>query len=285
MLLAALLWNRFFKSDIEQMKELIIGDEATGELVRSPQIQEKIRQIALIEKDEFDHFYRPLIEMVTRYLTIINAEKTDQQYFELVFKSLRKRRAAIFEYGSSERDQKNKALWTFALFCAVSIRFVVKQCQSRQFKTQGKVINPYLVPTDHLANCDVEIMGANPEFKPSTIQVHLVDKLLEASVIDRFDRAGIYPFIINVVSGYYQERINPFYSIIEQVEAHMNGLMVDDNTVFEQNIKTILKLIEQNTFQKIRNTALSLKVCRIFLSTEIFFGSFTEVTLLMNPSH
>ena len=195
-------------------------------------------------------FYRPLIEVVTLYLSIINRKNINQEYFELVFKALRKRRSAIFEYGSSERDQNNKALWTHALFCAISIRYVVKQYQCCQFRFQGNAINPYLVPFKALASSEVVMNDSSSLFQPSTIQVHLIDKLLAADVIDRFEKTGMYPFIINAVSGFYHERVNPFYSIIDQVEAHMAGIKLDDKQQFETNMKVVLKLIEQNTFSK-----------------------------------
>jgi len=248
--LVALLWNRFLNKDTQVIEEFQTAEQATEGLVRESHIQEKIRQIALIEKDEFDQFYRPLIEMVSLYLTIINRNITDQHYFEMVYKALRKRRSAIFECGSSERDQQNKALWTFALFCAISIRFVVKQYQCHQFKVHDRLINPYLVPARVLANSEIEKLETLSRLESGTVQIHLIDKLLTADIIARFENAGIYGFIINAVSGFYHERLNPFYSIIEEVEAHMAGIEASETEVFEQNVKAVLSLIEENTFSK-----------------------------------
>lgn len=247
--LTAFLWNLLSKKKA-MPQELVSSIDPSNALIREPQIQEKIRQIALIERDEFEQFYRPLIEAVTLHLSVVNRENVNQEYFELVFKALRKRRSAIFEYGSSERDQNNKALWTLALFCATSIRHVVKQYQCCQFKYQGNLINPYLVPRKVLENSDVARNESSPLYQSSTTQVHLIDKLLSADIIDRFEKRGVYPFIINAVSGFYHERVNPFYSIINQVEAHMAGIELDNKQQFETNMKVVLKLIEQNTFSK-----------------------------------
>jgi len=246
----ALLWNRLLEKERQQNNEFQQEESATNPLVREPLIQEKIRQIALIEQDEFDHFYRPFMEAIMSYLRLIENKNAEQFYFESVFKALRKRRSAIFERGSSEQDQKKKALWTFALFCALSIRCLISQLQKQTFTIDGKVINPYLQSIGTLAECQVNELNNSRKFKPGLSHVHLIDKLLDASLIDRFESAGIYPFIINAVCGYYYERNHPFYSIIEHVEAHMAGTEPDDRRDFEQNIRTILGLIECNTFSK-----------------------------------
>ena len=220
-----------------------------GKQVKAMPIQEKIRQIALIEKDEFDRFYQPLIEKVLQYMTAIGAA-VDQHYFETVYKALRKRRAVIFEHGASERDQKNKALWTIALFSAISIRFIVTQCQANSIRVNGETINPFLVSLETLATSDVQRHQSESRFQPGISRLHLIDKLLEPDLIAQFERAGIYGFVINAVTGYYHERLNPFYSIIEQVEAHMVGVEPSEEANFKQTMKMVLTLIERNTFTK-----------------------------------
>lgn len=247
--LIAFSWNKFSKACSSEREQGAPAEPLT-QLEKKPQIQERIRQIALIEKDEFNQFYKPLIEKVMLYLNVLSRACIEGDYFEQVFKALRKRRSTIFEYGSSERDQKNKALWTFALFCAISIRYVIKEYQSCQFKINGNLVNPYLLAFKDLENCEVVIMDHVSVYRPSTVQIHLIDKVLSTWVIDRLEKSGIYPFVINAVSGFYHERLNPFYSIIEQVEAHMEGTELKDNQLFEGNIKIVLKLIEQNTFSK-----------------------------------
>ena len=51
--LAPLLWNMLSKKET-LVHEFRAFDEPSHELVKEPQIQEKIRQIGLIEKDEFE---------------------------------------------------------------------------------------------------------------------------------------------------------------------------------------------------------------------------------------
>lgn len=248
--LGALLWNRFSKEGSKSTEKQLVEKVINNQLVKDPPIQERIRQIALIEKDEFDRFYQPLISAVVQYLVVIGDRDVEPEYFQLVFKALRKRRSVIFEHGSSELDQKNKALWTYALFCAISIRFVVKACQGHKFSNQDKSISPYLTSVNELAKSDITKSYTANKFQPGTTHIHLIDKLLDANAIEQFEKAGIYPFIVNAVSGYYHERINPFYTIIEQVEAYIQGYEPNERAVFEQNIKAILGLVEQNTFSK-----------------------------------
>jgi len=258
-ILAALIWNRCTRVNRDAADEPVITEEAELTSDRGPRPQEKIRQIGLIEKDEFEGFYLPIIGTVNRYLEIVTGQHVEQTYFDIVYKALRKRRSAIFEFGSSERDQKHKALWTFALFCAVSVRYVVTVCQDHEFKKQGEVVNPYLLTLKALGDCDVRRVDSNNVFEPGTSQIHLIDKLLDASVISQFEKAGMYPFIVNAVSGFYSERMNPFYGIIEQVEAFQRGTDTSEESLFMQNLECVLGLIENNTFSINTNHSLAFE--------------------------
>jgi len=252
-ILAALIWNRCTRVRRDTTDEPVNTEEVELTSDRGKRPQEKIRQIGLIEKDEFERFYLPIIEAVNHYFEIVAGQHVDQDYFDIVYKALRKRRSAIFEFGSSERDQKHKALWTFALFCAVSVRYVVTVCQDHEFKKEGEVVNPYLLTLKALGDCDVRRVDSNNGFEPGTSQIHLIDKLLDANVIGQFEKAGMYPFIVNAVSGFYSERMNPFYGIIEQVEE------TSEESQFVQNLECVLRLIENNTFSINTNHSLAFE--------------------------
>jgi len=69
--------------------------------------------------------------------------------------------------------------------------------------------------------------------------IHLIDKVLGSSVIDQLAKAGIYPFVVNAVSGFYHERINPFYSIIEQVESFVSGAVLNQDEIFATSFEDV----------------------------------------------
>ncbi len=243
------IWNRISVTNKHQAQPLSLdtGDSDIG--VRRTPIEERIRQIALIERDEFETFYNPVIQKVEDYERVLG-EELDRHYFETIYKALRKRRASIFEFGSSEKDQETKALWTYAIFCALSIRHIISSYQAFEFSRSGIAVSPFLLTLNDIAACGKRGGGGRNRFCPNSLNIHLIDKVLSPQTIERFSKAGIYPFILNSVSGFYQERINPFYSIIEQVESHMNGERLNAASVFQQTMKVLLTLIEQNTFSK-----------------------------------
>lgn len=223
---------------------------------RKTSIQERIRQIALIEKDEFDSFYQPVIECVQKYEQLLTGKTLKQDYFETVYKALRKRRSAIFEYGSSEQDQQKRALWTFALFAAISVRYIANRLSAFDCTLGGSRLNPILLTRDELAKCDIGLKIVSPEYPASLLNIHLIDKVLTLNVIQHLSGAGIYPFLVNSITDFYHERINPFYTIIEQVENHVQNNFSDEDTIFRQSLRVVLELIERNAFSK--NQASSL---------------------------
>jgi len=118
--LGVIVLARFNRHSVSE-KEIEVGISVPKEELKSERsIKENIRQIALIEKDEFVQFYEPVIERIQQYEHAMGSDSIPERYFETVYKALRKRRSAIFDYGSSEKDQSNKAIWTFALFSAIS---------------------------------------------------------------------------------------------------------------------------------------------------------------------
>lgn len=243
------IWNRISVANKHQSQLLSLdaGDSDIG-VSRTP-IEESIRQIALIEKDEFQAFYSPVIQKVEDYERALG-EKLDRHYFETIYKALRKRRASIFEFGSSEKDQETRALWTFAIFCALSIRHIIKRYQAFEFKKSGIAVSPFLLTLNDISECDKSGGGGRNYYRSNSLNIHLIDKVLSPQTIEQFSKAGIYPFILNSISGFYQERINPFYSIIEEVESHVSGEQLNAEAVFQQTMKVVLTLIEQNTFPK-----------------------------------
>ena len=243
------IWNRMSVANKHQAQPLSLNVSDSEIRVHRTPIEESIRQIALIEKDEFQTFYSPVIQKVEDYERVLG-EELDRHYHETIYKALRKRRASIFEFGSSEKDQETKALWTFAIFCALSIRHIIKRYQAFEFNRAGIALSPFLMTLNDIAKCDKRDGGGRNCFRSNSLNIHLIDKVLSPQTIERFSKAGIYPFILNSVSGFYQERINPFYSIIEQVESHVSGEQLNAASVFKQNMRLVLTLIEQNTFTK-----------------------------------
>ena len=83
------IWNRMSVANKHQAQPLSldVSDSEIG-VHRTP-IEERIRQIALIEKDEFQTFYSPVIQKVEDYERVLG-EELDRQYFETIYKALRK---------------------------------------------------------------------------------------------------------------------------------------------------------------------------------------------------
>ncbi len=74
------IWNRISVTNKHQAQPLSLdaSDSETG-VHRTP-VQESIRQIALIEKDEFQTFYSPVIQKVEDYERVLG-EELDRHYF------------------------------------------------------------------------------------------------------------------------------------------------------------------------------------------------------------
>ena len=100
-------FNRYSTPEKEMQTEKKLPKE---EFKSERSYKENIRQIALIEKDEFEKFYEPVIDRIQQYEHAIGSDSIPERYFETVYKALRKRRSAIFDYGSSEKDQSNNCL-------------------------------------------------------------------------------------------------------------------------------------------------------------------------------
>jgi len=248
LVLAALVWGKWVSKSNLVFEEVVDPKKNITEPAQEISIQVQIRQIALIEKDEFKSFYQPVIDRVQEYEKILSGEKIGSRYFETVYKALRKRRSAIFEFGSSENDKKKGAIWSFALFTTLSLRFIVQRLAEFNFTLDDRQLNPVLVDSRVLARCNVTQRAESKQYAAGLSNIHLIDKVLSTSVIERFNQAGIYSFIVNSVTGIYQERVNPFHSIIEQVESYMGGEEIDEASVFQQNLKRVLSLVERNTF-------------------------------------
>ncbi len=250
LVLASLVWSKRVNKSKEALKPSENINPGINAAINNTSKQEQIRQIALIEKDEFIRFYQPVIDCVQRYELIVSGGEVASIYFDTVYKALRKRRSAIFEYGSSENDNKKRALWSFALFSALSIRHIVCRLSEYDFENEGAGINPVLIGEGVLARCNSSRNSQPKCYAADLTNVHLIDKVLAAGVIERLNQAGIYTFIVNSVTGLYQERMNPFYSIIEEVESHVGNIRIDEATVFKQNLQRVLETIQRNTFSK-----------------------------------
>jgi hypothetical protein len=243
--LAALVWAKRVNKTGEASPDSRASVDAP---LTKMSMQEQIRQIALIEKDEFTSFYQPVIDCVLEYEQILSGKEIDSRYFETLYKALRKRRSAIFEYGSSEKDNQKRALWSFALFATLSLRHIVQRLSEYNFQLENRKLNPLLANTIVLARCHATKTNRLQGYAANLSNIHLIDKVLGASVIERFNHAGIYSFVVNSVTGFYLERVNPFYSIIEEVESHVGEFEIDEKSVFQQNLRNVLGMIERNTF-------------------------------------
>ena len=245
--LVALVWAKR-DNKIRGVLETSADSKIADAPMTQTSIQEQIRQIALIEKDEFTNFYQPVIDSVQKYEQILSAKEINSRYFETLYKALRKRRSAIFEYGSSEKDNQKRALWSFALFASISLRHIVQRLSEYNFQLENRKLNPLLANTTVLARCHSTKTNELQGYSANLSNIHLIDKVLDVSVIERFNHAGIYSFVVNSVTGFYQERVNPFYSIIEEVESHVGDIEIDEKSVFQQNLRNVLGMIERNTF-------------------------------------
>ena len=256
MVVGVLVLARFNRHSTPE-KDMETGKKLRKEEFRSERsYKENIRQIALIEKDEFEKFYEPVIDRIQQYEYTMGSDSIPERYFETVYKALRKRRSAIFDYGSSEKDQSNKAIWTFALFSAISIRYLVTRLSLNQYQTKQGIVNPMLVARRKLIVSGRKNTPSEYAYPQEITNIHLIDKVLGSSVIDQLAKAGIYPFVVNAVSGFYHERINPFYSIIEQVESFVSGAVLNQDEIFKANLQRVLKMLENNVFTKNQLTSL-----------------------------
>lgn len=215
-------------------------------------VEEGIRQMGLIQKDEFDAFYQPIIEQVRNYTRTLTGNDLDVDYFESAFKALRKRRSTIFEFGSSEADQGKRAAWTYGLFASLSIRHIASLLSRYHFHSRRQTIAPTLLTLEQLALLDKQPSDqTKAPHRPDTLNVHLIDKVLPANMIQTLADNGIYPSLVNAVTGYYFQPLNPFYRILEDVERYVKGAKaIDEETVFMQTLSVVLDAIASNLFSK-----------------------------------
>lgn len=114
---------------------------------------EQIRQIGLIQQDEFEALYMTIITTAGQYALVLGELATDPSYFEILFKTPRKRRSAIFEFGFSEADQGKRTAWTFSLIVSLSIRHTLASLNRYDFiDTNGHSVSPAVIPLSQLEN-------------------------------------------------------------------------------------------------------------------------------------
>jgi len=219
---------------------------------------EQIRQIGLIEKDEFGAFYQPIMDQVYAYARAISGQSPEPFYFDALFKALRKRRATIFEFGSSEEDHSKRATWTYGLFAAISIRYVAALLQRYECTLKGQpVAGQLMTPSALIATQKTPHQEPKKVHQPNTLNLHLIDKVLPTKMIESMQHCGVYPSLVNAVTGHYFQPLNPFYRIIEDVERHLNGEPpMGEQTAFIQTLDVVLDSLSRNLFSK--NTVHSL---------------------------
>jgi len=214
---------------------------------------EPIRQIGLIQQDEYQAFYIPIMDKVSEYARATGKDAPDTNYYDALYKALRKRRSTIFEFGSSEADQRKRAAWTYALFGALSIRYLVSLLNQFTFRDQSdQTVEPALIPLGTLKGLDRRpIESATSHYQRNILNLHLIDKVLPPAMIRTLSGSGIYPTLVNSVTGHYFQPLNPFYQIIEQVECFLrDGGQFDEQTVFDQTFAKVIDAIEQNVYNK-----------------------------------
>ena len=219
---------------------------------------EPIRQMALVQVDEFETFYLPIIEKIKTYEKLTNLPPRDSNFFDLLFKSLRLKRAAIFETDSPETNKVNAPYWTLGLFLAILCRYAVRLLNSTQFRDENKrPVNPILERIEALSGLEIKPHGQIADYAPNTINIHILEKIIPLPVIKMLDENQVYPYVINAITGYYIQRSFPFYRIIETVEEHVYSPDINTaNTTFDRTIDHVAALIENNTV--IKNTIDSL---------------------------
>jgi hypothetical protein len=277
-LLGIYLFKRYGKkktTDLSLLKSDPVFDK--GKL-NTPKrsIQESIRQIGLIERSEFDSFYEPIISRVEFYEQAIGAKQVGEEYFKVIFKALRKRRAVIFEFGQAEQDKSNGAFWTYSLFLALSVRYVARVLDDYDATLHGHKVNANVL-SDNLDMAAARFQLKNSsDSRPSKLdptRVHLIPGFTNIGMISKLSDAGIYPFILGSVSGSYSDRFNPFYQVIEDVEAFVrNEPKQDDTENFRKTIDICLSLIASNMFTKNEITSLVFDgISYLCLDTSFFW--------------
>ena len=144
---------------------------------------EQTRQIGLIPADEFNRFYKPLINKIVLYDNLLGVIDTQQNYLETIYAGLRKHRSAVFNPNSAEDNQRVTPLWTYALFSCLSIRHLIRNLKQFEFSTSANItVSPCLCTLEELNEFDVKPKSASGR--------HLSDSrypvdMLNQSIIER----------------------------------------------------------------------------------------------------
>ncbi len=154
---------------------------------------EPIRQTALVQADEFEHFYTPILKQINWYERLVGLPRSESKILSITIKALRLRKAAIFEVDSPESDRTNAPVWTLGLFLAINCRYAVRLLNSCEFTDEnGEHINPHYEKPSALPTLNRHQQGLNPSYSPDFVYHHMIDKLISPAVIKLLHEKNVY---------------------------------------------------------------------------------------------
>ena len=244
------IWRRpHTKPDNGAQQNLFVEDITTADSPKSMP-DTSIKRFAKVDGDDYQMYYQPILATAAKYLKLVGHENDLSQVHTVCTKALRKRWSVIFHAQNEKNHAEEATFWTYSIFCCVIVRFLVRELNQYQFEYQKTILSPYLYPLDDLSKAENTLRARTnkPTYPANTINIHIIDKVLPPHIIDLLSQKQSYPYLVNAVTGFYQNKHHPYYTIIEQVEAHV--LNIKHNNWFESALSRVLKLIENNTLTK-----------------------------------
>lgn len=254
---------------------------------------EQARQIGLIPADEFNLFYKPLINKIALYDNLLGGIDTEKNYLETIYAGLRKRRSAVFNPSSSEDNQRATPLWTYALFSCLSIRHLIHNLSQFEFTTSANIsVSPCLCTLEELNELDVKPKSAsgrhlsNSRYPVGVLNQSIIERVIPSPMIMTMNRYGIYAFLADGVTGLFHSSCNPFFRIILEVENHARGEtgLIALDKLFKETISVVMKMVASDSITKNAVPSLVFETEQgLLLNRHLFWELFQVYAVIEKP--
>jgi len=219
---------------------------------------EQIRQFGNIAQADFEDFYEPVIAKSKHLLEKIGDKGDHVKYLTSIKKTLRKRKGAIFEHGNAEADKKREPLWSYALFIAVTVRYVSNRLEQYDVSVDNEPVYPhFLQSSEHLTSIATYVLKdrtINESHKHA--RVHLIEEFIDPVLATNLVTNGIYQYLLGTITDTFKDRFNQFYTVVVDVENHVYGKSLSDDQRFSNQVTRCLGLIASGAFEKNRPTSM-----------------------------
>ena len=258
--LAGIIWSiansrskKISNDDLMSLKSK--KNKATNDFGSSRSIEENIRQIGVISKDEFANLYTPIISRVEFYEQLVGSAQVSEEFYKTLYTTLRKKRNVIFEAGSAEDNTALSAYWTYTVFLTVSVRYIVRLLSQYQWFFHDKEVDVFSVSDNKLSILQKKSIDEyHDQFKPTA--PNIIPSFTTPELIKKLIDKGMYRYLVCSVSGGNFDTFNAFYKLVDTVESHIRGVEIDDASRFVAAINESIHFLSSHYVGKNQPSSL-----------------------------